>query len=183
MKDGAPVDDVLVFPLTNVLGEIRGLQVRAMDRDKKAYSDFFHGQGEPVTFGLGEAARAMWERRAVWLVEGVFDHFPVERHYPATLALLSVKTPPALIRLLRRLVDTVYVGYDMDRPGRAAAEQFRRQHGRDFQVRVIDYPAVKKFGTGKIVKDPGDLWEAWGDGPVGAFVQKMVKGAFDGEGL
>lgn len=170
--------DVLVFPLTNVLGEVRGIQVRARERGRKNYSDFFLGEGEPVAFGLGQAAEALWTRREVWLVEGAFDLFPVQRHFPATVAVLSVRTTAGLIRVLRRLVDRVYLGYDNDPPGRSACARFVREHGRTFDVQVVQYPRVKIMGVPVPIKDTGDLWEAWGDEPLKAFVAKVTERVF-----
>jgi DNA primase len=177
LKDGGSIDNVLVFPLTNVLGEVFGFQFRSLAPGGR-YREFFHGkEAEAVTFGLAQAAAGMWETRAVWLVEGVFDCLPLARHFPATLPVLSVRITDAMLRQLRRLVGTVYIGYDMDSTGRQAAESFRQTYGRDFDVRIVTYPRVQPFGKDRPIKDPGELWEAWGDDPLRDFVHHTVKEA------
>jgi hypothetical protein len=62
-----------VFPLTNWLGETRGLQLRPVLRERKHYMDFFLDRKEPVVFGLREAAQAVWDSGEVVIVEGYFD--------------------------------------------------------------------------------------------------------------
>src|SRR5438046_598696 len=38
--NGANLDDMLVLPLTNTLGEIKGFQFRHVDRDQGGYKDY-----------------------------------------------------------------------------------------------------------------------------------------------
>ena len=167
--------DAILLPLTNVLGEVRGFQVRALGGSKAKYHDFIPDKREPCFFGLGQAARAIWETRSVFLVEGAFDLFPIQRAFPAVVATLTARTTPALARLLRRLVDRVWVGYDMDGPGRRGCSEFRRDYARDFEVYIVSYPHVGK------VKDPGELWEVWGDSQLVPFIQELTKLKPEGE--
>lgn len=53
--EGKKLADCYVFPLTNPLGEVRGLQLRSVERDRRDYMDFFVDRSEPVFFGLGQA--------------------------------------------------------------------------------------------------------------------------------
>jgi hypothetical protein len=62
----------------------------------------------------------------------------------------------------------------MDEPGRKGCEDFIREHGDYFQVYTVAYPRV----NGKVVKDPGDLWEAWGDAQLVPFIQSVVNDIF-----
>jgi DNA primase len=163
------LDDVLLFPLTNSVGEVLGFQVRSLAQGKRGYSDYLPEKREACLFGLGQALPKMWETRSVFLVEGAFDLFPVQRAFPPVVATLTAGVAPSLARLLRRTVDRVWMGYDMDAPGRRGCDYFARVHGHDFQVYIVKYPNLEG------VKDPGDLWEAWGDSRVIPFIQDLVR--------
>lgn len=168
------IDDVFVLPLTNALGEVRGLQLRHVDRDRAGYMDFLEVNDEPILFGLGQAASHLWSSRTVYLVEGGFDVFPIQRVFPGTIATLTSRVTDSLLRLLRRLVTRVVLGYDMDSAGRKACERYQKQLTGEFDIRVVTYPRVHMVGTGKLAKDPGDLWEAWGDTRFQEFVRSIV---------
>jgi DNA primase len=171
---GERLDDVFAFPLTTTLGVIQGFQFRHVDRARKGYLDFIPYKEEAVLFGLGQAMPQAWATKTLWLVEGVFDLLPLQRHIPNIVATLTARVPENLVRVMRRMVDRVWVGYDMDAAGRAAAAAFSKAHQRDFQVQTVYYPTVRALGSTQPVKDPGDLWEAWGDERVGHFLQTLV---------
>lgn len=169
------IDDVFLLPLTNTLGEVRGFQVRAIGGGQSRYQTYLPDKREPCLFGLGEAVLAMWETRSVFIVEGAFDVFPIQRAFPAVVATLTARTSAGFARVLRRLVNRVWVGYDEDIPGRRGCSEFVRDHGRDFEVYIVSYP---KLDT---VKDPGDLWEAWGDSRLVPWIQELTKPKLEGE--
>lgn len=164
------LEDTYVLPLTTTLGEIRGLQLRHVDRGRSGYSDYFLDRREACLFGLSQATPAMWASGAVFLVEGGFDLFPVQRATPAVVATLTARTNAQTARVLRRLVQRVWLGYDNDGPGRTGCEDFIRDYGPDYQVYTVAYPRV----NGQWVKDPGDLWEAWGDAQMVPFIKSVM---------
>jgi DNA primase len=171
---GTKLDDVLVLPLTNTRGQLRGLQFRHVALDRKGYMDFIEDKTEPVLFGLGQAAPHIWEGRSVFLVEGAFDLFPVQRFYPASLATLTARVVDPFIRVLRRLVDEIWIGYDMDDTGQKAAKRFIQKHATEFKrVQSVVYPRVEMPG-GKLSKDPSDLWETWGDARFQSFLKTVL---------
>lgn len=169
-KEGQKLDDVFVFPLTTVLGEIRGFQFRHVSRERTGYIDFFDRQ-EPCLFGLGQAAKAVWESGYVYLVEGVFDLLPVQRAAPFTVAALTAYVNKDTVRLFRRFVRKIWLGFDMDEPGRKGCKIFQSKHGREFEVYVVEYPLV----NGERVKDPGELWEKWGDAQIIPFIRSTIE--------
>lgn len=164
------LDDVFVLPLTNTLGAIHGFQFRHVDRKQSGYQDYFLDRKEAALFGLGQAVEKMWETRSVYLVEGAFDLFPVQRAFPAVIATLTARPSAQTVRVLKRLVHYVWMGYDMDPTGRNGCKQFFDDHGHDFQVYIVTYPKV----NGSFVKDPGELWEAWGDTQMTQFIQSVT---------
>lgn len=160
------IDDVYLFPLTNTMGAIRGFQLRHVDRKIPGYQDYFLGKSEACQFGLGQAIKAMWETRSVYLVEGTFDLFPIQRVTPAVIATLTAWCSPAMMRVLRRIVDRVYLGYDNDATGLKGHLEFVERYGDEFEVYVVQYPAK--------IKDPGDLWEAWGDAQLAPYILSFI---------
>lgn len=167
---GDKLEDALLLPLTTTLGEVRGFQLRHVERERVGYSDYFMDRREACLFGLHQAVEAMWASGSVYLVEGAFDLFPVQRATQAVVATLTARTSLQMVRVLRRLCRTVWMGYDMDAPGRKGCEDFIAEHGHDFQVYTVTYPRV----NGKVMKDPGDLWEAWGDAQVIPFITSVM---------
>jgi hypothetical protein len=171
---GAKLDDVLVLPLTTALGAIRGLQFRHVERDRTGYQDYIPYKEEPVLFG------AVWGSGEALLVEGSFDLFPIQRHIPGTIATLTAGVSTTFAKFLRRIVKKVRLGYDADPTGRKAAALFQREYGREFEIQVIDYPRVTLLGANRYVKDPGELWEAWGDQRLGEFLRATIREFSDG---
>jgi DNA primase len=170
---GALGVDTFVFPLTTPRGVVQGLQLRA--RAHKVYQDYFlPGVTDPVLFGFPQAVQAMWATEAAWLVEGVFDCFPIQRHFPAVLPLLTDRVTPSVLRVLRRLVKRVWVGFDADSPGMRGAYTFKREHSRDFRVDVVVYPRIPLPGSSKLTKDPGDLWEVQGEEAIANLVRRVT---------
>lgn len=171
---GEKLEDMFVLPLTTTLGVVKGFQFRHVDRERKGYTDFFLSQEEPVLFGLGQAMPHVWNTEQVLLVEGAFDLFPLQRHVPAIFATMTAKVTLPVVRLLRRLVRHVWLGYDMDAKGRKACFEFAREFGREFDTHIVAYPKIFKVGTKELLNDPGDLWEAWGDVRVREFVKSTM---------
>lgn len=185
--NGAKLRDVFVFPLTNALGAVRGVQFRYVDRARGGYMDFIDGKDEAILLGLAQAMPFIWETRSVYLVEGAFDLFPVQRVFPGTVATLTARVTEPMIRLLRRLVSRIWLGYDADDPGQKAAERFQKNHGHEFNVRIIRYPRIPMVGTDKLSKDPGDIWETWGDSRFQTYLRPLLGPTnmepFDAQGL
>jgi DNA primase len=161
-KGGQRLTNVFVLPLTNVLGQIKGLQFRHVDRAHGGYLTFYQDRDESVYFGLGQAMPKIWESEAVWLVEGAFDVFPIQRVFENTFAALTLGTSEALARLLRKFAKQVWLAYDNDKDGREACRDFARDYGSFLDVRIPVFPRIR-LGEKKFVKDPNELWEVWGD--------------------
>lgn len=169
---GSKLDDVFVLPLVNSLGDLKGVQFRHVERERGGYMDYFVEQNEPVFFGLAQAMPAAWKTSSLYLVEGAFDLFPVQRTFPETMATLTARVTDPLIRFMRRFIRHVWLGYDMDGPGRRACTKFVRQYGQEFTTKVVAYPVVRMV-NGKDTKDPSDLWETWGEGRFSDYLRSL----------
>lgn len=169
---GRRLDDVFVFPLTNALNEIRGVQFRHVDKSRKGYLDYFIEEDEPVLFGLGEAIPHIWASGQVVLVEGVYDLCPVQRVFPDVVATLRAGATEGFLRLLRRFVNDIWLAYDMDKTGRSVSFKFAREHRGQFKVHDFHFPQFRK-SNGDQAKDPGDLWEVLGDERLGVLLKSI----------
>lgn len=161
-----------VFPLTNAVGQVKGVQFRPLDR--KNYMDYLPQADEAVLFGLAQAMPHVWRADRIWVVEGVFDLCPIQRVYPEVVATLKAGIPPNLKRIMDRMVDEAWLGYDNDEVGRRVAYAFRRDHRDEFsRIEVALPPSVPMVNPQKKTKDWGDLWETWGDERFGVFVRGL----------
>jgi DNA primase len=171
---GTVLDDVFVYPLTNALGEIRGVQFRPVDRSRKFNSNFMLDTGEPILFGLGQAMPHIWATESVTLVEGANDLFPVQRHSPAVVATMTARVVGPFLATLRRTCKRIVLAYDNDTTGQKAAASFYKEHGREYQIEGIRW-AKLPMPNGKMTKDPGDLWELRGEEYLGKFIREGVE--------
>lgn len=168
---GSKLADVFLLPLTNSLGQTKGLQFRHVQREVKGYMDYFAARDEPIFFGLSQAMPHVWETGRACLVEGGFDLFPMQRLFPGTIATLTSKVSGSLAKLLRRTATEVLMGYDLDKPGRDGITHFVHEYASNFEkVRVPNCPVIRR-ADGKPAKDPADLWEAMGDESFGVYMK------------
>jgi DNA primase len=170
-KTGRKLHDVFVFPLTNALGQVKGVQFRHVDRKAKGYTDYFVGKDEPAFFGLGQAMPHVWETQKICLVEGAFDLVPVQRVFPFTVPTMTSTVSSTFLRFLKRNVREVWFGYDMDSAGRKGSSEFLKENRDNFdRIRIPQFPQVK-FSDGRRAKDPSDLWEVMGDERLSVYLR------------
>ena len=172
---GEKLDDSIVLPLTNTLGDIRGFQFRHVEQARRGYSDFMLEKGESVLFGLGQAMPHVWAKRRILLVEGGFDLFPIQRYFPETTATLTAHILDSLTRVLHRVgVKDILLAYDNDKTGRSSAEEVKKRYGEKFRVYAFCFP-LEKMADGRLTKDPSDLWEVRGESGFGEFMKLCCK--------
>lgn len=173
---GDKLKDSYVLPLTNPLGVVTGFQFRSVDQANKGYLDYFLVRDEPVLFGLGQAIPHIWSTETACVVEGAFDLFPVQRVLPYTFSTITSKVTDILLRWLFRLVHKVYLFYDADSSGRSACREFVNEFHSDFgHLQILDYPRGITLPSGKPVKDPANLWEAWGDDRLESYIMNQIR--------
>lgn len=164
--------NALVFPLTSTMGTIHGLQFRDIEPKVKGYLDYFECKEEPAFFGLAQALPSVWDTETIWLVEGVFDLCSIQRHVPNVVSTMHAGISSQLRRALRRFARTLIVAYDMDSTGRKVSYDLARELKDQFDVKIVSFPRVPLGLEGRKAKDPNELWLAWGDKPLGAFIQR-----------
>jgi DNA primase len=136
----------LLFPITATIGDVVGLQTRAL-HDKK--HQMFYGASRDVfvpAYGIGPAATLMYERQQVVVVEGMFDYFAVRRAgVENVVALMTSHSNRALNKMLGRYCKRVIALLDMDAAGRGGVNSLL--YDQTFEVVAPVYPA----------NDPADL--------------------------
>jgi len=171
---GKRLRDMFVLPLTNTLGQVKGLQFRHVDPKEKGYSDYTPVEDEPITFGLAQAMPHVWRTQAIWLVEGVFDVFPIQRVHPNVIPTLTNRVSDPMGRLLKRLVTDLWLAFDMDEKGREAVRKTSWNYREDFTIHDVRFPRPFALDGKTRVKDPSELWETWGDDRFGKFLQGLT---------
>lgn len=172
---GMKLEDVFVFPLTNALGQVKGLQFRHVRREFAGYQDYLPVKDEPAYFGLAQAMPHVWKTRTICLVEGVFDLFPIQRVIPNTVPTMTASVTTAFLRFLKRSVTEIWFCYDMDKTGRDGTFDFIKEHRSEFErIKAPQLPRLV-MPNGKFTKDPSDLWELLGDERLGVY----LKSAFE----
>lgn len=172
-KHSWKMKDIYILPLTTTLGEIQGIQVRNVDEGIKGYNDYLAVKDEAVLFGLSQAMSHVWETGSICLVEGGFDLFPMQRHIPYVVSTLHAGVSSSFLRILKRLVRQVYMAYDNDSAGRSVAYKFKREHRDTFEaIEVLEFPKVPF--KDRHIKDPGELWQVWGDKRLGVYLRRLT---------
>lgn len=167
------LEDSFLIPLTNTLGHVLGFQFRHVEVGRKGYMDYLASKEEAVLFGLHQAMKSVWASGSITFVEGAFDLFPIQRHLPNVVSTLHAGISISTWRLLRRLVDQVYLGWDSDKPGRDAAyKTVKDDKAASFKFQILKFPRVQFRGN--LTKDPNELWCAWGDAQLGVFLEQQL---------
>lgn len=147
------IRDHISYPLTDQAGDVVG--VLTGDHIEKNYSKFTmsHATSTAFLFGLPLAIQSIWDTKVVWLVEGVFDWFPLQRVIPNTVAITFDSPGWKQIQFVKRYADVVVLAIDQDEAGKKGVEIAKKRFGPDFDVRVAQYPG----------KDPGEFWADRGE--------------------
>jgi DNA primase len=122
----SPFEERIIFPIKNNLGKHCGFGGRIFkpgDQRPKYYnSKESHGfEKGKLLFGLDLAKKALQEKQHCFLVEGYMDCIAMAQHgYPNTIATLGTACTMEHLKMLSRLVHTIYVLYDGDTAGQKA---------------------------------------------------------------
>lgn len=146
----------LVFPMRNALGMLRGIQIRSPDPHKKDYSKFYieRSKVDAIFFGVNPAIEEIWKKREVYICEGLFDYFPLQRAFPNTLCTGTANVSKRQLEFLCRFVDHVCVVFDSDWGGNQFWKRFERDYGSEFKTTQ----RLEIRG-----KDVSDMWSSMGE--------------------
>jgi hypothetical protein len=164
----------LVCPIYSPKGKVLGFEARNTER--KALTEFLLPEAawSPVWLGLTRAAmERVWAGGDIWIVEGLFDLFPLEWVVPpedVVLGTLRARLTDKHVEFLRRFcTGWVHMVYDRDEQGRKATHGWTDQTGRrrwgalDKLNRVGVSSRDVPYTGGK---DPGEVWDKGGVGAL-----------------
>ena len=182
---GEALVGALVCPVRSPRGKLIGFEARSI-REKRISDYRLHEAAwNPFFLGTKNAVEKLWMGGDAWIVEGLFDLFPLEWAVPSTDAVLatvrarlSVSHVEFLRRFCRGLVNMVY---DRDETGRKGITGWVDETGKKrwgalqslgrVGLKCRDVP----YGGGK---DPGEIWDRGG---VEALRKTFAEGVcFDG---
>lgn len=159
---GKFVTNRIVFPIYNELGELKGIETRSLDQRsmdildpkyKKSlakaienlpessvrYKKFYLQKEKfsPFFFGLPKSLESIWEKKEVFLTEGIFDALSLLKIYPNCISPLTANINEYQIDWLRRYSKKVYLMFDGDKKGKEATEKILKKLGDELYVYSI----------------------------------------------
>jgi len=155
-SNGYRMKGKLVFPMRNAAGFLRGIQIRSPSREKKDYSKYYLSRSkvDAIFFGIELAMSHIWKTGEVYLCEGLFDYFPLQRVFTNTICTGTANVSKRQVEFLLRYVEDVNVVFDMDWGGDQFYRRFTEDYGDSFKtVRRIEVRG----------KDVSEMWEQVGD--------------------
>ena len=181
----------LVTPLRDGRGGLLGFEGRNMAEKEVSQFKLPRAFWNPVFVGLRRAMPKIWAGGDVWIGEGLFDLTALDHIVPerdATLAALTAKLNGSHVEFLRRFmqhlgnpkttytISTVHMVFDRDEKGRKSTKGFVDDEGKKHWGAIESLDRVKVrcrdvyYTCPPGCKDPGDLWERFGeDGLRNAF--------------
>lgn len=159
---GTYIGKRLVFPIHDELGNIKGIETRAVDRKsmsilkpeyKKSlknlieklpdnevrYKKFYLKKCKftPIFYGLPYALESIWATRTAFMSEGIIDHLSLAKIMPNSISPLTANLSKYQIKWLRRYVENLFLLFDMDEKGKESVEKMKKFYGRDFNIHSI----------------------------------------------
>ena len=141
-KDGKYLEDKLLFPVEDPLGNVVGIHIRTPDSEKKDYMKFYLNSSKASArfFGIGSAMPTIWKSGEIHLCEGLFDLFPLKDLFPNTVCTLTAKITNQQLSFLERFVSEIYIAFDQDEQGNRFFRKFKRKHKEDFfRIKKLEF--------------------------------------------
>lgn len=157
-----------VFPLTDILNNVVGYQFRSVS--SKSYVTHILKKDAPECFGYAPSFPRIVKTKTVFLVEGVFDLFPLFRFGVPVISALTAGISVSLERSLKRWVNVLFLSFDRDSAGKRATQTILERNS---------FPSVKDVSFEPSfhpsVKDVGDLWVKGGDSLVSEYLRTHLR--------
>jgi len=166
----------LICPIYSPKGRVIGFEGR--NTKQKALTEYILPQGgwNPIWLGLTpDAMRRIWNGCDVWIVEGLFDLFPLEwvvSESDVVLATLRARLTDKHVEFLRRFCrGWIHMAYDRDEQGKKATHGWKDPTGK-YRWGALDKLKRVKLKCRDVPysggKDPGEIWDKGGAAGVRA---------------
>lgn len=170
---GEKLSGWLVYPIRDGRGGLLGFEARSMEQKEVSQYKMPRAFWNPVFLGMCRAMPKIWAGGDVWIGEGKFDMTALDHIVPArdaTMAALTAKLNRHQVEFLRRFCrGTVHMVFDRDAKGRKATTGFVDDEGKKHwgAMESLDRVGVHCedvfYRCPPGCKDPGDIWEQYGD--------------------
>lgn len=170
---GEKIEGCLVTPLRDGRGGLLGFEARSLEVKEVSQFKLPRAFWNPVFVGLYRAMPKIWAGGDVWIGEGLFDMAALDHLVPerdATLAALTASINRHQTEFLRRFLrGQVHLVFDRDEKGRKATKGWVDDEGKKHWgvIESLDRVQVRcrdvYYRCPPGCKDPGDLWERFGE--------------------
>lgn len=115
----------MAWPVRSELGRLIGVQTRELEQKKYRWYQVEGAEYLPPLYGTPHDWQVLAETRTLVLVEGIFDRRAMKAMLPehAVLARCTKGIGKLIVRWMERNVDSLWLAFDQDDPGREAAEE------------------------------------------------------------
>lgn len=175
---GERLGDWILWPLYSPRGRVIGCAGRRGTEKNITRYLLPEAHWQPIWTGLTpETMARIWAGADVWVVEGIFDLFPLEWAIPATDVVLGserAKLTDKHVEFLRRFCrGWVRMVYDNDEAGQHGVHGFIDDNGKKRwgALQRLDRVKVKAVSMTYRGKDPGEVWNHGGVAGVRAAFQ------------
>lgn len=176
--NGERLGDWVLWPLYSPRGRVIGCAGRRGTSKTITRYLLPEAAWQPIWTGLTpETMQRIWNGADVWVVEGIFDLFPLEWAIPEADVVLGserAKLTDKHVEFLRRFCQGwVRVVYDNDEAGQHGVHGFIGDNGKKRwgALQRLDRVGVKAAAVMYRGKDPGEVWNHGGAAGVRAAFQ------------
>ena len=120
---GRALENKLIFPIYDMLGNPAGILGRAIDSKKFILYLTLESKFLGAFYGLPQSLPHIYDTSRVFTVEGPFDFFAFRKVYPNVVGTLTAELTEAQHDILSLYAKEIVTVFDSDGPGRKAAER------------------------------------------------------------
>jgi len=140
----------IVFPVYDEIGEMKGIETRALDKramdvlkpkfkislkslidnlpeSSVRYKKFYleKVKHSAFFFGVPHSLEPIWNERVAFLTEGIFDLLSLLKAVPNAVTPMTANINDLQLNWLKRYVDRVVLIFDMDKKGKQALQKIK----------------------------------------------------------
>jgi DNA primase len=167
---GRKLENKLIFPFKNSIGNVVGLIGRAIDTKEFKIFTTKQAEFEGFFFGLYEALPSIYKENRAYIVEGPFDYLALSKVLPNTVSTLTSKINDAQYDFLRMYCDEIVTVFDSDAAGDKGREKAEARAG------VLSKNRVQSINLG--YKDPAKILEEMKFKKFKEYILKKTKEIF-----
>lgn len=188
---GRAVTNRIVFPIYDELGQVKGIETRALDKkatdilkpeykeklketiarlpdSSNRYKKFYlkkYKLSSAFFFGLPGALDTIWKEKTIFLTEGIFDAISLLKIKQNCISSLTANLNERQIDWLKRYATKLIFLFDMDEKGKKAVKKFQEVLEKDMMVYSISLKG----------KDVNEFLISYGEQELKNLIQEKLK--------